>query len=140
MRIKRLFVCFFMTALFVIGCGKRTFAPPLKPPDIEEITAVRIITIDGFSCLCSDRGWIEQFLSVISSAQATDKLSIQDHPASDYYGEFNILNGKEVIDCMYYYATDSGAYIEKPYQGIYEKELPTVCKAYLCLPRKGAYS
>ena len=64
-----------------------------------------------------------QFVSVISSAQATDKPAIQEHPASNYYGEFIILNGEEVIECIYYYVKDSGTYIEKTYQGIYEIDM-----------------
>ena len=62
-------------------------------------------------------------MSVISSAQATDKPAIQGHPASNYYGEFIILNGEEVIECIYYYVKDSGTYIEKTYQGIYEIDM-----------------
>lgn len=72
--------------MLVIGCGSKTTVPPLGLPDTEEITGVKVITIDGFSCSCSDREWIGQFVSVISSAQATDKPAIQEHPASNYYG------------------------------------------------------
>jgi hypothetical protein len=39
-------------------------------------------------------------VSVISSAQATDKAAIQDYPASNYYGEFIILNDEEVMECI----------------------------------------
>ena len=123
MRKKGLLICFVMIVMFVTGCGSKTTAPPLGLPDIEEITAVKVITIDGLSCSCSDREWIEQFVSVISSAQATDKAAIQDYPASNYYGEFIILNGEEVIECIYYYIKDSGTYIEKTYQGIYKIDM-----------------
>ena len=64
-----------------------------------------------------------QFVSVISSARATDKLSISP---SDCYGEFNILKGKEVIACIYYDTIDGGTYIEKAYQGIYEIEMEEI--------------
>ena len=123
MRKKGLLICFVIIVMLVIGCGSKTAVPPLGLPDTEEITAVKVITIDGFSCSCSDREWIGQFVSVISSAQATDKPAIQDYPASNYYGEFIILNGEEVIECIYYYIKDSGTYIEKTYQGIYEIDM-----------------
>lgn len=38
-------------------------------------------------------------------------------------GEFIILNGEEVIESIYYYSKDSGTYIEKTYQGIYEIDM-----------------
>lgn len=93
MRKNGLLICFVIIVLLVTGCGRKTIVPPLELPDTEEITAVKVITIDGFSCSCSDREWIGQFVSVISSTQATDKAAIQEHPASNYYGEFIILNG-----------------------------------------------
>ena len=92
-----------MIVMLVTGCGNKTNVPALELPDTEEITAVTVITIDGFSCSCSDREWIEQFVSVISSAQATDKLAIQEHPDSDHYGEFSILDGDKIIGTIYYY-------------------------------------
>ena len=123
MREKGLLICFVMIVMLVTGCGSKTNVLALKLPDTEEITAVKVITIDGLSCSCSDREWIEQFVSVISSAQATDKAAIQDYPASNYYGEFIILNDEEVMECIYYYAKDSRTYIEKIYQGIYEIDM-----------------
>ena len=123
MREKGLLICFVMIVMLVTGCGNKTNVSALELPDTEEITAVTVITIDGFSCSCSDREWIEQFVSVISSAQATDKAAIQDYPASNYYGEFIILNDEEVMECIYYYAKDSRTYIEKIYQGIYEIDM-----------------
>ncbi len=118
MRKKGLLICFVIIVMLVTGCRSKTTVPPLELPDTEEITAVKVITIDGFSCSCSNREWIEQFVSVISSAQATDKAAIQEHPASNYYGEFIILNGEEVIESIYYYPKDSETY--KTYQGIYQ--------------------
>ncbi len=100
MREKGLLICFVMIVMLVTGCGSKTNVLALKLPDTEEITAGTVITIDGFSCSCSDREWIEQFVSVISSAQATDKAAIQDYPASNYYGEFIILNDEEVMECI----------------------------------------
>lgn len=123
MRKNGLLICFVIIAMLITGCGSKTTVPPLELPDTEEITAVKVITIDGFSCSCSDREWIGQFVSVISSAQTTDKAAIQEHPASNYYGEFIILSGEEVIECIYYYAEDCKTYIEKTYQGIYEIEM-----------------
>ena len=123
MREKGLLICFVMIVMLVTGCGSKTNVLALKLPDTEEITAGTVITIDGFSCSCSDREWIEKFVSVISSAQAADKAAIQDYPASNYYGEFIILNDEEVMECIYYYAKDSRTYIEKTYQGIYEIDM-----------------
>ena len=123
MRKNGLLICFVIIILLVTGGGRKTIVPPLELPDTEEITAVKVITIDGFSCSCSDREWIGQFVSVISSTQATDKAAIQEHPASNYYGKFIILNGEEVIECIYYYIKDSGTYIEKTYQGIYKIDM-----------------
>ena len=101
MRKKGLLICFVMLVMLVTGCGSKTTVPHLGLPDTKEITAVKVITIDGFSCSCSDKEWIGQFVSVISSAQATDKPAIQEDPASNYYGEFIILNGEEVIAVSY---------------------------------------
>ena len=123
MREKGLLICFVMIVMLVTGCGSKTNVLALKLPDTEEITAGTVITIDGFSCSCSDREWIEKFVSVISSAQAADKAAIQDYPASNYYGEFIILNDEEVMECIYYYVKDSGTYIQKTSQGIYEADM-----------------
>lgn len=120
---RRLPICFAVIALLITGCGEKPAVPPLELPDVGQITDVEITTIDGFSCSCPDREWIGQFVSVISSAQATDKAAIQDYPASNYYGEFIILNDEEVMECIYYYAKDSRTYIEKIYQGIYEIDM-----------------
>ena len=89
MRKNGLLICFVIIVLLVTGCGRKTIVPPLELPDTEEITAVKVITIDGFSCSCSDREWIGQFVSVISSAQAADKAAIQDYPDSNYYGNLS---------------------------------------------------
>ena len=123
MRKRSMLICFAVIVMLITGCGEKPAVLPLELPDVGQISAVEITTIDGFSCSCSDREWIEQFVSVISSAQATDKPAIQEHPASNYYGEFIILNGEEVIECIYYYVKDSGTYIEKTYQGIYEIDM-----------------
>ena len=84
---RRLLICFAVIAMLITGCGEKPAVLPLELPDAGQISAVEITTIDGFSCSCPDREWIEQFVSVISSAQATDKPAIQEHPDSDYYGE-----------------------------------------------------
>ena len=123
MRKKGLLICFVIIVMLVIGCGSKTAVPPLGLPDTEEITAVKVITIDGFSCSCSDREWIGQFVSVISSAQATDKPAVQEHPDSDHYGEFSILDGDKIIGTIYYYLKDNRGYVEKTYQGIYEIDM-----------------
>lgn len=123
MRKKGLLSCFAIIVMLITGCGDKTVVLPLELPDAEEITAVEITTIDGFSCLCSDRKWIEQFVSVISSVQATDKSAVQEHPASDYYGEFSILDGDKIIETIYYYIQNNEWYVEKTYQGIYEIDM-----------------
>ena len=123
MREKGLLICFVMIVMLVTGCGNKTNVPALELPDTEEITAVTVITIDGFSCSCSDREWIGQFVSVISSAQATDKPAVQEHPDSDHYGEFSILDGDKIIGTIYYYLKDNRGYVEKTYQGIYEIDM-----------------
>ena len=120
---EKLLICFAVIALLITGGGKKPAAPPLELPDDGQITAVEVTTIDGFSCSCSDRGWIGQFVSVISSAQATDELSVQEHPASDYYGEFSISDGDKAIETIYYYLKGNRGYVEKTYQGIYEIDM-----------------
>ncbi len=120
---RRLPICFAVIALLITGCGEKPAVPPLELPDVGQITDVEITTIDGFSCSCPDREWIGQFVSVISSAQATDKLAIQEHPDSDYYGEFSILDGDKIIGTIYYYLKDNRGYVEKTYQGIYEIDM-----------------
>ena len=104
---RRLLICFAVIAMLITGCGEKPAVLPLELPDAEQITAVEITTIDGFSCSCQDREWIGQFVSVISSAQATDELSVQEHPASDHYGEFSILDGDKIIGTIYYYLKDN---------------------------------
>ena len=113
---KGLLVCFAIIIMFVTGCGNEMVVPPLEPPDTGKITAVEITTIDGFSCSCLDREWIERFVSFISSVQAMGKPSIQEHPASDYYGEFSVLDGDRIIETIYYYLKDDKWYVEKTYQ------------------------
>ena len=123
MRRRRLLNCFAVISMFITGCGEKPAVLPLELPDAEQITAVEITNIDGFSCSCPDREWIGQFVSVISSAQATDKLAVQEHPDSDYYGEFSILDGDKIIGTIYYYLKDNRGYVEKTYQGIYEIDM-----------------
>ncbi len=89
MRKKGLLICLVTIVMLVTGCVSKTNVPALELPDTEEITAGTVITIDGFSCSCSDREWIEKFVSVISSAQAADKAAIQDYPDSNYYGNLS---------------------------------------------------
>ena len=120
---RRLLICFAVITMLITGCGEKPAVPPLELPDVGQITDVEITTIDGFSCSCPDREWIGQFVSVISSAQATDELSVQEHPASDYYGEFSILDGDKIIGTIYYYLKDNRGYVEKTYQGIYEIDM-----------------
>lgn len=120
---RRLLICFAIIAIFITGCGEKPVVLPLELPDAGQISAVEITTIDGFSCSSSDREWIGQFVSVISSAQATDKPAIQEHPDSDYYGEFSILDGDKIIGTIYYYLKDNRGYVEKTYQGIYEIDM-----------------
>ena len=33
------------------------------------------------------------------------------------------MNGEEAMECIYYYVKDSGTYIEKTSQGIYEADM-----------------
>ena len=120
---RGLLVCFVIISMLVTGCGDERAALPLELPDTEQITAIEITTIDGFSCLCSDSKWIDRFISLISSVQSTDKPSVQEHPASDYYGEFSILDGDRIIETIYYYLKDDKWYVEKTYQGIYEIDM-----------------
>lgn len=120
---RRLLICFAVIALLITGCGEKPAVPPLELPDAGQITDVEVTTIDGFSCSCSDREWIGQFVSVISSVQATDELSVQEHPASDYYGEFRISDGDKAIETIYYYLKGNRGYVEKTYQGIYEIDM-----------------
>lgn len=104
---RRLLICFAVITMLITGCGEKPAVPPIELPDVGQITDVEITTIDGFSCSCPDREWIGQFVSVISSAQATDKLAIQEHPDSDHYGEFSILDGDKIIGTIYYYLKDN---------------------------------
>ena len=62
-------------------------------------------------------------MSVISSAQATDKPALQEDPDSDYDGEFSILDGDKITGTIYYYLKDNRGYVEKTYQGIYEIDM-----------------
>ena len=120
---RRLLICFAVITMLITGFGGMPAVLPLELPDAGQISAVEITTIDGFSCSCTDRKWIEQLVSVISSAQVTDKPAIQEHPDSDYYGEFSILDGDKIIGTIYYYLKDNRGYVEKMYQGIYEIDM-----------------
>ena len=120
---RRLLICFAVITMLITGCGDKPAVLPLELPDAGQITAVDITTIDGFSCSCQDREWIGQFVSVISFVQATDKPAVQEHPDSDYYGEFSILDGDKIIGTIYYYLKDNRGYVEKTYQGIYEIDM-----------------
>ena len=51
-------------------------------------------------------------MSVISSAQATDKPALQEDPDSDYDGEFSILDGDKITGTIYYYLKDNREYMK----------------------------
>ena len=57
------------------------------------------------------------------AVRATDQPAVQDHPDSDDYGEFRILDGDQIIETIYDYWKDNRGYVEKMYQGIYEIDL-----------------
>ena len=101
-------LCCYFHAYYGVGRNRPFFR--LNCP--EQITAIEITIIDGFSCSCPDREWIEQFVSVISSAQTTDKPAVQEDPDSDYDGEFSILDGDRITGTIYYYLKDNRGYMK----------------------------
>lgn len=115
-----LFVLSLSLIPMLFGCGRKP-AEPMALPAVDEIESIDITTFDGSQVSCSDKEWIEHFLSVLIQAKATTKESVQDNPDADIYGEIEISNNGGVTTVFYY--EDHGKYcIEQPYQGIYETD------------------
>lgn len=92
---------------------------PIILPATNEIDSIDITTLDGSQVSYSDKEWIEQFLAVVTQAQATPRDSIQDAPNVEVYGKVDIANNGGVTT-FFYYIDDEKYCIEQPYQGIYE--------------------
>lgn len=110
-----------LTCVFSLnGCGKQ--AEPIVLPAVNEIDSINITTFDGSEVSYSDKEWIEQFIAVVTQAEATTKESVQDIPTAEFYGKVDISNNGG-ITTFFYYTEDGKNYIEQPYQGIYVTDI-----------------
>lgn len=136
---------FWVVALAVIACVIVAICfltdpsyPPHNPivlPAADEIDFIDITTLDGSQVSCSDKEWIEQFLTIITQAEATSKESVQDVPNVEVYGKVDISNNGGVTT-FFYYIDDETYCIEQPYQGVYETDvdIETLVKGAASLP------
>ena len=136
---------FWVVALAVIACVIVAICfltdpsyPPHNPivlPAADEIDFIDITTLDGSQVSCSDKEWIEQFLTIITQAEATSKESVQDVPNVEVYGKVDISNNGGVTT-FFYYIDDETYCIEQPYQGVYETDIDieTLVKGAASLP------
>lgn len=114
-KIISLFLCL-TCVLTLVACGKK--ADPITLPQIDEITSVDI-TVGENTVSHSDKNWISEIITGISSSEATKKESVQDVPQAESYIkiDFRFETGTSTI---FAYEDSGKYYIEQPYQGIYK--------------------
>lgn len=112
-----LFLCF-ICILALVACEKKT--DPITLPQIDDITSVDI-TVGKNKVNHTDKAWISEIISDISSSEPTSKESIQDTPQVENYIkiDFQFKTGTSIL---YVYEDSSKYYIEQPYQGIYKTD------------------
>ena len=95
-------------------------ADPITLPQIDDITSVDI-TVGENKVNHTDKAWISEIISDISSSEPTSKESIQDTPQVENYIkiDFQFKTGTSIL---YVYEDSSKYYIEQPYQGIYKTD------------------
>ena len=113
--------CLIVAICFLTNPNKSPHNPIILPT-AAEIDSIDITTLDGSQVSYSDREWIEQFLAVVTQAQATTRESIQDVPNVDIYGKVDIANNGGVTT-FFYYVDEEKFCIEQPYEGIYETDV-----------------
>ena len=110
-----LFLCF-ICILALVACEKK--ADPITLPQIDDITSVDI-TVGENKVNHTDKAWISEIISDISSSEPTSKQSVQDFPQTESYIkiDFQFETGTSTI---FAYEENGKHYIEQPYQGIYK--------------------
>ena len=114
---KFLSLCLCLTCvLTLVGCGKK--AVPITLPQTDEITSMDI-TVGENTVSHSDKTWIGEIITDISSSEPTKKESVQDAPQVERYIkiDFQFETGTSTI---FAYEDSRKYYIEQPYQGIYK--------------------
>ena len=109
-----LFLCL-TCVLTLVACGKK--ADPIRIPQTDEITSIHI-TVRENTVNHSDKTWISEIITDISSSEPTKKESVQDVPQVESYIkiDFQFETGTSTI---FAYEDSGKYYIEQPYQGIY---------------------
>ena len=109
-----LFLCL-TCVLTLVACGKK--ADPIRIPQTYEITSIDI-TVRENTVNHSDKTWISEIITDISSSEPTKKESVQDVPQVESYIkiDFQFETGTSTI---FAYEDSGKYYIEQPYQGIY---------------------
>ena len=121
---KKVFLLFLTTAMMSImtACGKT--ADPIILPDRAEVDSIEVENFEGEKISLSrteEAEQMEQLLDIILEAEATNKMTIQDHPNADECGEIDIVYN-DSITTVWYYQERGRYYIEQPYQGIYKTD------------------
>ena len=109
-----LFLCL-TCVLTLVARGKK--ADPIRIPQSDEITSIDI-TVRENTVNHSDKTWISEIITDISSSEPTKKESVQDVPQVESYIkiDFQFETGTSTI---FAYEDSGKYYIEQPYQGIY---------------------
>ena len=109
-----LFLCL-TCVLTLVACGKK--ADPIRIPQTDEITSIDI-TVRENTVNHSDKTWVSEIITDISSSEPTKKESVQDVPQVESYIkiDFQFETGTSTI---FAYEDSGKYYIEQPYQGIY---------------------
>lgn len=114
-KILSLFLCV-SCVLVLVSCGKKT--DPITLPQANEIISVDI-SVGKCTVSHSDKTWINEIISDISSSEPTTKESVQDVPQVENYIKID-FQYKAGTSTIFVYKDNGKYYIEQPYQGIYE--------------------
>lgn len=105
---------------FLVGCTADV--QPISLPTVEEIDKISIEMINGTKVSYEDIEYIEQVVSILLDAKATNKKSVQDVPVNKDFGSIHLENESKTTT-VFYYEENKKYYIEQAYQGIYETDV-----------------
>lgn len=110
-----LFLCF-ACMLTIVACGKK--ADPIILPQTDDITSIDI-TVGENTANHTDKTWISGIIADISSAEPTNRESVQDIPQTESYIKID-FQSEIGTNTLFAYEDSGKYYIEQPYVGIYE--------------------
>lgn len=114
-KILSLFLCV-ICVMTLVACGKKT--DPITLPQANDITSVDV-SVGKCTVSHSDKTWINEIISDISSSEPTTKECVQDVPQVENYIKIDFQH-QTGTSTIFAYEDNGKYYIEQPYQGIYE--------------------